>query len=244
MCVWTDTDNFGPCESKPRLPDQVSHPYQTRCICWRMASSGMLHRVAFVRTDVSEALSASIIMATRIGEPGTTLAVTSNRSTLRRNKTAFFIVTAWKPQILHIYFPCNIYKPCIIHVTFEVFTAVTMINAAFWDITSCGSSKNRVSEEPTASIIRMSHTAQHPRRRYSSYVNQFSTPDCENFVTALEIESVLETKRYPHTVVYCVKKTAPTVSDRVWRQKSGEKMNGVVATSVGWSTEGKGEPYT
>jgi hypothetical protein len=44
-----------------------------------MASSGMLRRVAFVRTDVAEELSASIIRVTRIGEPGTTLAATSNR---------------------------------------------------------------------------------------------------------------------------------------------------------------------
>jgi hypothetical protein len=39
----------------------------------------MLHCVAFVRTDVSEELSASIIRVTRIGELGTTLAITSNR---------------------------------------------------------------------------------------------------------------------------------------------------------------------
>jgi hypothetical protein len=42
-----------------------------------MASSGMLSRVALVRTDVSEELSASIIMVTRISELGT-LAVISN----------------------------------------------------------------------------------------------------------------------------------------------------------------------
>jgi hypothetical protein len=42
----------------------------------------MLHRVAVVRTDVSEELSASFIRVTRIGELGT-LAVTSNRRTLR-----------------------------------------------------------------------------------------------------------------------------------------------------------------
>jgi hypothetical protein len=35
----------------------------------------MLRRVAFVRTDVSEELSASFIRVTRIGELGTTLAV-------------------------------------------------------------------------------------------------------------------------------------------------------------------------
>jgi hypothetical protein len=38
-----------------------------------MASSGMLRRVALVRTDVSEELGASFIRVTRIGELGTTL---------------------------------------------------------------------------------------------------------------------------------------------------------------------------
>jgi hypothetical protein len=36
-----------------------------------MASSGMLRRVALVRTDVSEELSAPIIRVTRISELGT-----------------------------------------------------------------------------------------------------------------------------------------------------------------------------
>jgi hypothetical protein len=50
-----------------------------------MASSGMLHRMALVGTDVSEELNSSFIRVTRIGELGTTLAVTSNRRRLRRN---------------------------------------------------------------------------------------------------------------------------------------------------------------
>jgi hypothetical protein len=49
-----------------------------------MASSGMLGRVALVRTDVSEEHSASINRVTRISELGTILAVTGNRRTLQR----------------------------------------------------------------------------------------------------------------------------------------------------------------
>jgi hypothetical protein len=62
----------------------------------------MLRRVALVRTDISEELNASIIRVTWIGEVGTTLAITSNRSLQERRllqephgvksqKTPFFI---------------------------------------------------------------------------------------------------------------------------------------------------------
>jgi hypothetical protein len=76
----------------------------------------MLRRVALVRTDISDELNASFIRVTRIGELGTTLAVTGNRRTPRRNwyfvgsykshtaltsqKTPFFIVTAVKTSNL------------------------------------------------------------------------------------------------------------------------------------------------
>jgi hypothetical protein len=73
--------------------------------------------VALVRTDVSEEPGASFIRVTKIGELGTTLAVTSNRRTLRRNtvvvvvephgvttqKTPFFIVTAVKTSNLTMF---------------------------------------------------------------------------------------------------------------------------------------------
>jgi hypothetical protein len=84
----------------------------------------MLSRVALVRTDVSEELSASFIRVTRIGELGTTVAVTSNRrklhpdegggkflpyvgsykshTALTSQKTPFFIVNAVKPSNLTV----------------------------------------------------------------------------------------------------------------------------------------------
>jgi hypothetical protein len=54
----------------------------------------MLRRVALVRTNVSEELSASFIGVTRIGELGTMLAVTSNGRISQ--KKIFFMVTAVK----------------------------------------------------------------------------------------------------------------------------------------------------
>jgi hypothetical protein len=54
-----------------------------------MASSAMLLRVALVRTDISEELSASVIRVTGRGEVGTTLAVTINRRMLRRHRYFF-----------------------------------------------------------------------------------------------------------------------------------------------------------
>jgi hypothetical protein len=51
---------------------------------WRMPSSGMLRRVALLRTDISEDRCASVIMVTRIGELGIMLAVASNWHTLWR----------------------------------------------------------------------------------------------------------------------------------------------------------------
>jgi hypothetical protein len=64
-----------------------------------MVSSGMLRRVALVRTDVSEELSASFIRVTRIGELGTTLARTSNRCTLRRSVQIFYPLLMWSGPV-------------------------------------------------------------------------------------------------------------------------------------------------
>jgi hypothetical protein len=64
-----------------------------------MASSVMLRSVALVRTDVSEELSASFIRVTRIGELGTTLAVTSNRRTLRTIRSRHAVRHSTVPQV-------------------------------------------------------------------------------------------------------------------------------------------------
>jgi hypothetical protein len=58
-------------------------------------------RVALVRTDVSEELSATFIRVTRIGELGTTLAVTSNRRTQASTQ-------AWLPHSTNLKAPAAV----------------------------------------------------------------------------------------------------------------------------------------
>jgi hypothetical protein len=53
-----------------------------------MEYSGMLSRVALVRTVVSEELSASFIRMTRIGELGTTILVTLMKEALSSSETS------------------------------------------------------------------------------------------------------------------------------------------------------------
>jgi hypothetical protein len=55
----------------------------------RMVSSGMLRRVALVRTDVSEGLSTSFNRVTRMYELGTTVALTSNISSQRASVASY-----------------------------------------------------------------------------------------------------------------------------------------------------------
>jgi hypothetical protein len=69
-----------------------------------MMSSEMLRRVALARTDVSEELNDSFIRVTRIGELGTTLAVTSNLRTLRRN--SFLLQEAYIYDVLNV---CSVF---------------------------------------------------------------------------------------------------------------------------------------
>jgi hypothetical protein len=86
-----------------------------------MASFGMLRRVALVRTDVSEELSASFISVTRIGELGTMLAVTTNRCTLRRNSSAILVIlmkevlSSSEKSVLTKATQCNIPEDTIPH---------------------------------------------------------------------------------------------------------------------------------
>jgi hypothetical protein len=54
----------------------------------------MLRRVALLRTDVSQKLSSSFIMVTRIGELGTALATTSNRRTLQSSTETPVLIRA------------------------------------------------------------------------------------------------------------------------------------------------------
>jgi hypothetical protein len=89
-----------------------------------MASSVMLRLVTLVRTDVLGELSVSIIKLTRIGDLGTTLAVTSNRSTLMMEALIFSETLVLTRATLHI-IPENdiLYSHC--HENLKSYIALT-----------------------------------------------------------------------------------------------------------------------
>jgi hypothetical protein len=69
------------------------------------------------------------------------------------NTVTWDVKTQFVLRLRHITSPLqNPASSC--YVTFQVFTAVTMNNSNFWDVTPCGSCENRsVSEERVASIV-------------------------------------------------------------------------------------------
>jgi hypothetical protein len=71
----------------------------------RMASSGMLRRVALVRTDVSDELSASFIRVTRIVVPSSQILVTLMKEALSSSQTSALTRATW----------CNIPEDAILH---------------------------------------------------------------------------------------------------------------------------------
>jgi hypothetical protein len=89
-------------------------------------SSGMLRRVALVRTDVSEELSASFIRVTGIGELGTTLAVPSNRQEFF--EACLVVLQFW---MLVLWTSCSASEHG--HIK----------NGVVQDVTPCGSCNNR-----------------------------------------------------------------------------------------------------
>jgi hypothetical protein len=90
-----------------------------------MASSGMLRRVALVRTDISEELSTSNIRVTRIDELGTTLAVTSNRHTLRMLLVTANVVFVFLCNVRRLLVTANIVpsSPILVTLMMEVLSS-------------------------------------------------------------------------------------------------------------------------
>jgi hypothetical protein len=76
-----------------------------------MPSSGMVSRVALTRTDVSEERSASISVR-RIGELGTTVAISSHLHTLRR-----YTHIAYLRSVCQLLVPANVVPSSSILVT-------------------------------------------------------------------------------------------------------------------------------
>jgi hypothetical protein len=108
---------------------------------WRMPSSGTLRRVTLVRTDASEKCRASTISVTRIGEIGTTLAVTRNR---RNCEEIWRSSPQWNPKILHS-------SEIVINIYVIIFWTWRMPSS--WMLHRVTLVRTDVSEKRTASIM-------------------------------------------------------------------------------------------
>jgi hypothetical protein len=98
----------------------------------------MLRRVALERTDVSEELSASIVV------PSSLILVTLMLEALSSSETSVFTRTARRNIPEDAILQKLIYsskRHVFYYVRFEVFTAVTTKNGVFWVVTPCGSCK-------------------------------------------------------------------------------------------------------
>jgi ABC-type taurine transport system substrate-binding protein len=81
-----------------------------------MASSGMLHCVALVSTDVSEELIASIIRMTRIGKLGTSLVRANSVPSLPIIVTLMMkAISSSETSVLTRATQCNIPEDAILH---------------------------------------------------------------------------------------------------------------------------------
>jgi hypothetical protein len=95
----------------------------------------MLRRMALVRTDLSEEFSTSIIKVTRISELGTTLAVNSNRRTLRSN-TKYKIQSVFLRSVRRLLVTANIVpsSPILVALMMEALSSseTSVLARATW----------------------------------------------------------------------------------------------------------------
>jgi hypothetical protein len=97
----------------------------------------MLRCVALIRTDVSEELSAPFIRVTRIGELGTTLAVTSNRCTLlSSSETSVLTRATWHniPEVTILHSHCceNLKSYMLHHICMYLYISTKWITCKTW----------------------------------------------------------------------------------------------------------------
>jgi hypothetical protein len=134
---------------------------------------------------------------------------TTFHSHRRENLRSYIALTGWALWRRRNVFPVR--YELSFYIRFEVFTAVTMKNGVFWDVTPCGFVRTDVSEELSVSFIRVTRIRE---LGTTLAVTSHHSENLKFYMIMLQVRTFCNTEpNYWSPCVVCVLHV-PTVTER------------------------------